>query len=173
VRKSVAASPEVFKAFLQGSIFIEDNIACKFSNLMMCGRVKDALHLFSDDSHGGPLSMNSSVMDALLTKHPKKWATVPSTLVGDPSVSVSSPYPIVLDQLDTICICQAILRTSGAAGLSVLDAAAWHYMCTCFQRVSLDLCDALSAVSRRLCTTFVDPAGLFAFVSCRLIALDK
>ena len=36
-----------------------------------------------------------------------------------------------------------------------------------------DLCNALSAVARNLCTTFVDPGGLSAFVSCRLIALDK
>ena len=29
------------------------------------------------------------------------------------------------------------------------------------------------AVARRLCATFGDPAGLSAFISCRLIALDK
>ena len=46
-------------------------------------------------------------------------------------------------------------------------------MCTSFQTVSDDLCDALSAVARRLCTTCVDPAGLSSFVACRLIALDK
>ena len=33
--------------------------------------------------------------------------------------------------------------------------------------------DVLSAVARKLCTTFVDPAGVYAFVSCCLIALDK
>lgn len=46
-------------------------------------------------------------------------------------------------------------------------------MCTSFQTASDDLCDALSAVARRLCTSFVDPAGLSSFVTCRLIYLDK
>ena len=156
-----------------GRSSVKVNVARKFSNLMMSGRVKDALRLLSEDNCGGPLTMNSSVMNALLTKHPKKQAPVPSTLVGDPSVSVSPPHPIVFDQLDAICIRRAVLRTSGAAGTSGLDAAAWRRMCTSFQRASSDLCDALSAVARKLCTTFVDPGGLSAFASCRLIALDK
>jgi len=46
-------------------------------------------------------------------------------------------------------------------------------MCTSFQRLSDDLCEALAGVAKRLCTTFVDPSGLTAFVACRLIALDK
>lgn len=113
---------------------------------MMCGRVKDVLRLLFDDSQGGLLSMDLSVMDTLLAKHPKT---------------------IVFDQLNSICICQAVLRISGAAGP---DAAAWRRMCTSFQR---DLCDALFTVARRPSTTVVDSAGLSAFVSCCLIALDK
>ena len=148
-----------------GKSSLKDNIARKFSNLMMCGRVKDALRLLSKDNCGGLLPMSSSVMNALKTKHPKKQAPVPSTLVGEPYVSVPPPHPIVFDQF--------VLKTSGAAGPSGLDAAAWRRICTSFQRASSDLCDALSAVARRLCATFVDPAGLSAFVSCRLIALDK
>ena len=46
-------------------------------------------------------------------------------------------------------------------------------MCTSFQTVSDDLCDALSAVARCLCTSFVDPTCLLSFVACRLIVLDK
>ena len=41
-------------------------------------------------------------------------------------------------------------------------------MCTSLIYVMLCL-----LLSRPLCTTFVDPAGLSAFVSCNLIALDK
>ena len=46
-------------------------------------------------------------------------------------------------------------------------------MCTSCKSVSVDLCDALAAVARRLSTFFVDPNGLSAFVACRLIALNK
>ena len=36
-----------------------------------------------------------------------------------------------------------------------------------------DLCDDISCLARRICTTYVDPKGLEAFVACRLIAVDK
>ena len=95
-------------------------------------------------------------MHLIKTEHLKKRAPVPSTLVGEPYVSVPPPHPIVFDQLDAICIHRAVLKTSGAAGPSGLDAAAWRCICTSFQRASSDLCDALSAIARRLCATFVD-----------------
>ena len=46
-------------------------------------------------------------------------------------------------------------------------------MCSCFHDASHELCNTVAAVGRRLCTTFVDPVGLKALSSCRLIALDK
>ena len=39
--------------------------------------------------------------------------------------------------------------------------------------ISDDLSDTLSGITRHLCTSFVDPAGLSSFVACHLIALDK
>ena len=65
------------------------------------------------------------------------------------------------------------LKTEGAAGPSGLDAAAWRRLCTSFKSGSTELCDALAAVARRICTTYVDPSSLTAFVACRLIALDE
>ena len=46
-------------------------------------------------------------------------------------------------------------------------------MCSSFHDASCDLCNAVAAVGRRLCNTFVDPVGLKVLTSCRLIALDK
>ena len=46
-------------------------------------------------------------------------------------------------------------------------------MCTSFQRASNDLCEGLALVARRLCTSFVDSAGISDLVAGRLIALDK
>ena len=61
----------------------------------------------------------------------------------------------------------------GAAGPSGLDATSWKRLCTSFKGASFDLCEAVAATTRRLCTCYVDPSGLSAFVACRLIALDK
>ena len=38
---------------------------------------------------------------------------------------------------------------------------------------SSELCDALTSMCKRICTTYVDPSGLSAFTACRLIALNK
>ena len=46
-------------------------------------------------------------------------------------------------------------------------------MCTSFKSTSADLCEAIAATARRMCTCFVDPQSLSAFVACRLVALDK
>ena len=64
----------------------KDNTAWQFSELMMTGRVKDALRLLSEDKCGGPLPIASSVMNTLLEMHPKKREPVSSTQVGDSSV---------------------------------------------------------------------------------------
>ena len=61
----------------------------------------------------------------------------------------------------------------GASGPSGLDAAAWKRLCTSFKTASTDLCEALASTARRICSSYVDPRGLSAFVACRLIALDK
>ena len=61
----------------------------------------------------------------------------------------------------------------GAAGPSGLDAAAWKRMCFSFLSTSSDLCEAVASVARRICSSYVDPSGLSALISCRLIALDK
>ena len=146
------------------------SVARRFSQLMMSGKVKAALRLLSSDCDGKVLPFSSDVMESLVKKHPKKRPPVSSTLVDDSAVS---PHFILFDQLDAVRVRRVALKLHGAAGPSGLDASAWRRMCTSFQTVSDDLCDALSAVARRLCTSFVDPTCLSSFVACRLIALDK
>ena len=150
-----------------GKSSLKDNIAWKFSNLMMCGIVKDALYLLSDNNCGGPLPMNSSVMNALKTKHPKKrvplhWLVIIMFLFHYPT-----PLPLIswilLGYFENQWCCWSLW--SRCCSL----APCMHF----FSDGSCNLCDALSAVARRLCATFVDPAGLSAFISCCLIALDK
>ena len=53
------------------------------------------------------------------------------------------------------------------------DAYSWRRLCTVFKKASRTLCHSLSLVAKRLCTTYVDPDGLSAFLACHLVALDK
>ncbi|CAB3988779.1 Hypothetical predicted protein, partial [Paramuricea clavata] len=67
----------------------------------------------------------------------------------------------------------AALHTHGAAGPSGVDAYAWRRLCLSFKSASNSLCIALADIGRRIATTNVNPEGLSAFVTCRLIPLDK
>ena len=149
-----------------------------FAKLMMEGKVRAALRLISEDSSGGMLSLDSqvapdseeTVREALMKKHPPAEPLTKSALLTG---EISEPHPILFDAIDGELIQSTALRTEGAAGPSGLDAAAWRRMCSSFKTCSTELCDALAAVARRICSSYVDPSSLTAYVACRLIALDK
>ena len=82
-------------------------------------------------------------------------------------------HPVIYDRIDASWIRSAALNTKGAAGPSGLDAHCWRRLCTSFHSTSQDLCHSLALLAKRLCTSFVDPKGLSAFLACQLIALDK
>ena len=113
-----------------------------------------------------------STYDILQDKHPQGKTPTPECLLN-PTPQSPAIHPILYDNLNGDAILQAALRTQGAAGPAGLDAYAWRRMCTSFKSASRDLCQALAAVGRRICTTHVHPDGLEAFVASRLIPLDK
>ena len=78
----------------------------------------------------------------------------PSTLLSPSDFSPSPFHPVIFDNLDGVLVRCTILRMDGAAGPSGLDVTSWKKLCTCFKNASNTLCDALSAVARRLATTF-------------------
>ena len=90
-----------------------------------------------------------------------------------PVLSAFDPHPVFFERITGSLIRSIALRVDGAAGPSNLDAHGWRRICTSYHGASADLCSALAGLARRLCTDYVDPAGLTAFTACRLIALDK
>lgn len=63
--------------------------------------------------------------------------------------------------------CIQILDTSG------LHADAWRRLCTAFKASSLSLCQPLANVTKRHCTTYVDPEAISSLLANRLIILYK
>ena len=92
-----------------------------------------------------------------------------------PSLGSNPPaiHPIIYDGLDAQLIRRAALHTTGAGGPSGTDAHCWRRLCSAFKRSSDDLCHSLSLLARKLCSEYVDPKGLSAFLACHLVALDK
>ena len=147
----------------------------------MDGRIKSAISSITDTATGGPLSLNSFVDDQnpslgtireiLVQKHP---AGQPCTLLmSDTLPNDHDPHFTYFNQLDGELIRKMALKLEGAAGPSGIDAAGWRRLCTAFKTYSVDLCESVACLARRLCTSYVDPKTLTAFVSCHFIALNK
>ena len=153
--------------------------AIAFANLVFQGKIKDALRLLDSSSSGRILHLNDSsgqdnlsVLDCLHSKHPQGQPILSSDYIY-PLQSDFDPHPVIFEKLTGSLIKSVAQRTRGSAGPSGVDAAEWRRLCSCFKRSSDELCSALAAVARRLCSEYVDPAGLSTFVASRLIALDK
>ena len=115
---------------------------------------------------------SKSVRETLLDKHPCGRPLDPHAVVP-PVSSAFDPHPVYFDRITGSLIRSIALHVDGAAGSSNLDAHGWRRICTSYHAASADICNALASLARRLCTDYVDPAGLTAFTACRLIALDK
>ena len=154
-------------------------IARRFSKMMVEGRIRAALKILSDSSDTGLLSLDDIVDDAsgktvravLEEKHPDPRPAHPDALLTD--AGNDSFHPAIFDGITGESIRSAALHTQGAAGPSGLDALNWRRLCTSFGQKSNDLCTALAAVARRMCTTLIDPSTLLAYTACRLILLNK
>ena len=153
--------------------------ATAFANLVFQGKIKNALRLLDSSSSSRILLLNDpsgqdnlSVLDCLHFEHPQGQPISSSDYIY-PLQSDFDPHPVIFEKLTGSLIKSVAHCTRGSAGPSGIDAAEWRRLCSCFKRSSDELCSALAAVARRLCSEYVDPAGLSTFVASRLIALDK
>ena len=160
-----------------------DGTARIFSKLMMEGKVCATLRLVTQTNSCGSLPLNNltnsndptsaqTVCDVLHQKHPPKQPLKKSTIIT-PDIPLVESHPVQFDEINAQVIQSTILKMNGAAGPSGLNAALWKHLCTSFKGASTDLCESIAATALLLCTCYVDPCCLSAFVACRLIALDK
>ena len=159
-------------------------VARKFSNLMMEGKVRAALQLLTKKTESGPLRLDDvaeesgrTVRDILKDKHPH--TEPPHTEPPHPDVLLNTDladsdfHPVLFDSITAEVIRKSALLTQGSAGPSGMDALTWRRLCTAFGEKSNELCSAIAAFAKRICTTYVDPSNLIAYTSCRLVPLDK
>ena len=155
-------------------------LARSFSKLMFAGKCKAALDLLSNADKSGLLHLNNSanpddpsspsVKDVLISKHPPAQPVHHDCILPE---DPQDPHPIIFDSIDANSIRSAAVRMNGAAGPSGLDAHQWRRLCTSHKGTSRDLCAALASVTRRLCSSYVDPSPIAPLLACRLIALNK
>ena len=135
---------------------------------------------FLDESSCGVLpldqcaenSSHNKMRDILQEKHPEA-APLHSNILLHPDLQAPPAHAVLFNQIDGIEIQRMALRCRGAAGPSGLNAADRRSLCTKFQGPSMDLCNSLASLPRRISTEFVDPNGVASLMNCRLIPLDK
>ena len=106
----------------------------------------------------------------LSRKHPPAEPPDPGAVVNTPAATIN---PILFAGLNGGEIRKSAIATQGGAGPSGGDADQWRHMCVGFRNASNTLCEAMSAVARRMATELLDPQGLEAFLANRLIPLDE
>ncbi|PFX27076.1 hypothetical protein AWC38_SpisGene8223 [Stylophora pistillata] len=148
------------------------NKAKVFANLVMRGQINVALRYLSDNNGGGVLPLNDDVMRQLKEKHPDaQEAHLGSLLFGPIEDIPDTMFP----ENDGEMLRDPALRTWGSGGPSGVDANGFRRLLACksFKESGTDLCNAVAALARRLCTEYVDPLSIEALPSNRLIPLDK
>ena len=143
-----------------------------FSRLMLQGRVAAALRVLNT-SPSAPLQPSPEVIEGLRAKHPPAQPLNRDLLVS--RLPAPSVEPALFDSIDTESIRRSAATTKGGAGPSGMTDALWARM-LCSRTFHLEsdaLAHAVARMTRRLCTSFINPHTISALVSCRLIALNK
>ena len=150
-----------------------DDLAKRFSNLMILGKVNPAIRFLDQNSCGGILPLNQETMQCLLEKHPKAQPPNDAMILHGPIPKVDK---IIYDSVNADIIKSCAVKTKGSAGPSGLDADMWRKIISSYiyGTVSDDLCHAIALMTRELCSTDInDPESIIYLLACRLIPLDK
>ena len=82
---------------------------------------------------------------------------------------------LVYQEINGELVREVALRTKGSGGPSGVDANGFKRILACksFKRSSINLCESIATLTRRLCTEFVDSLTIEPIMASRLIPLDK
>ena len=107
-----------------------------------------------------------TVKDVWLSLHPEGQPADPTALLDKALLNALPMDPVMFECLNGNVSKNVALHSKGSA-------VAWRRMCSSYKEASLNLCEALARVARRICTTMVPPDGLGALLACRLVPLNK
>ena len=126
----------------------------------------------NDDISGGVLPLTDDVMLQLREKHPEAQQAKLKVLLRGPAQDI--PDSLFLD-INGEMIRDAAIKTKGTRGPSGVDANGFKRILACksFKHSSIALCEALTTLTRTVCTEYVDPSSLEALVASRLILWIK
>ena len=148
-------------------------LARAVAGLVFRGKIRDASTLVERNAihkKGGLLSLTPEVIAALREKHPA------AADMGDDAVLPGVPpdlNPAIFDAITPEVIQKAFLKTNGSAGVSGGDAHHWKRVLCSYKGASVSFRDTLADKAKKLCTQYLDPSTLQAYLNNRLVPLDK
>ena len=150
-----------------------DELAKRFSKLMLEGKVNPAIRLLNSDVSGGVLPLTDEILNDLKLKHPEASPTNDTTTLQGPLVK---PCDVIYDEINAELIRSCAARTKGSHGPSGLDADFWVRLVSnrIYGASADDFCHSIAIMTRQLCIESLEnPDSLEALLACRLIPLDK
>ena len=81
----------------------------------------------------------------------------------------TEPLPVIYEEIDAEKVHKAALKLQGSGGPSLMDADGWrHILCSkSYGKVSVNLCQAIADLAKKLCREDVHPDSLKEFVACK------
>ena len=162
---------------------MDESVTRTFNKMMFAGNVHGVLNYLSRKSTGAPLKLDDiistkeggskTVREALSSLHPDPKSVEFEALLESTLPNALPHDPVIFTSINGRMIKDIALHSAGSAGPSGIDALAWRRMCSSFKEASSNLCDAIAAVARRLCTSCISPSALSAFLVCHLVPLSK
>ena len=149
-----------------------EDIARIFSKLMFEGKVKAALKFVEANSGSGVLPATNDVINALKQKHPSAAKVEKHSLISGPLKPSNIAH---FFDITEVSIQKAAMKTKGAGGPSQFDADQFRrILCSKhFKAEGKELREEIALFACKIGTEVVDPETLEAYVSCRLIPLNK
>ena len=85
------------------------------------------------------------------------------------------PQPIIFEEITADQVQRVAKKMKGSGGPTQVDSEIWRdFLCSkAFGKDSIELCQAIAELSKRLCTEEIDSICLKEFLANRLIPLDK
>ena len=139
---------------------------------MFEGKVGPAMKILDENTENGVLRSTPEVIEKLRLLHPEQSEIQADTLYQGPLPVTSTAHFNSITEQE---ILKAAQQTKGSGGPSLLDAKQWKRMLCSghFKAENKELREQLAIFAKKIATEMVDPAILEAYVSCRLIPLDK
>ena len=129
-------------------------------------------HSNSTHDGGGVLPLSDDVMAQLREEHPSAQEVRLGSLLFGPVQDVPDS---IYQQKNGEMVWNAAVQTKRSGSPSRVDANGFRRILASksYKKSVTDVCAAIAAMTRRLCTEFINPLGIEAILANRITSLDK